>query len=434
MNYTNKPKIISIMPHGPAYHFSPNEKPDIYWKKPDGNLVGFWPREWLDFLGEAVLKETDKYDWEVWQPDYRADMVCSKTLETGVTHRLFPAEEKFYRPGIRSQKGIFSKPMISRLKEIENNMILMLYGTYGFRVPFYGEILRVFGPAKKFPIFLRSGGMFRSPIREMLEFHRPLTYLDLLFEHVRLKKLIHHTGIDVISEQSESALKEVRKVYDGRIEKLTMGCDFDFWVPVPSMELKKSVRNKLNIPQGKLVFFASGNFVSRKQLDKLLEVFRGIRGRDDFFVIIAGHGDESNTSLLVTLIEPLVNQKTAVFHPFVTGDELRDIYWASDIYVSVATDEGGPVSVMKAIACGLPILSTPVGETADKMKKHGVGRFVPVKDYGEWAKAIVDILNGNPPKPLDIRIAREAYDWSNVAKRFVRVYDDLISTYYKTDC
>lgn len=427
MNHSNKPKIISIMPHGPAYQYSLDEKPDIYWEKADGSLVGFWPREWLDFLGEAVLKVTDRYEWEVWQPDCRADRIYSKTIETGVTHRLFPAEEKFYRPGIKSQKGIFSKPIISRLKKLENsNIILMLYGTYGFRTPFYNEILKIFGSSRKFPIFLRSGGMFKAPISEMLELHRPLTYLDLIVEHIRLKKLMCHVGIDVISEQSESALKEVRKVYNGRIERLTMGCDFDFWVPVPSMELKMSVRSKLNIPHEKTVFFASGNFAPRKQLDKLLEVFSSMQDRDDFFIVIAGQGDETYTNKLASLAEPLVKQGKAILHPFVTGEGLRDIYWASDVYVSVATDEGGPVSAMKAMGCGLPVLSTPVGETAGRMKKYGVGKFVPVKNYDEWVKAILEILDKKIPRALDIKIARDAYDWPNVAKRFVSVYDDLI--------
>lgn len=431
MNYTNKPRIISIIPQGPAYYFSSSEKPDIYWEKPDGGLVGFWPREWLDFLGEAVLKETDRYDWEVWQPDYRADRIYSKTLETGVIHRLFPAEEKFYRIGIRPQKGIYSKTIILCLKELENNkIILMLYNTGGFRTPFYNEILKIFGSSRKFPIFLRSGGMFKAPMSEMLELHRPLTYLDLLVEHIRLKKLLRYVDIDVISEQSESALKEVRKVYNGRIEKLTMGCDFDFWLPVPSVELKRSIRNKLNIPQEKMVFFASGNFVPLKQLDKLLEVFSSMQDRDDFFIVIAGHGDEANTNLLEHLIEPLVGQKKAILHPYITGEGLRDIYWASDIYVSVATGEGGPVSVMKAMACGLPVLSTPVGETAGRMKKYGVGKFVPVKNYDEWVKAILEILDKKIPRALDIKIARDAYDWPNVAKRFISIYDDLISAHY----
>jgi glycosyltransferase involved in cell wall biosynthesis len=429
MNNTNNPKIISIMPHGPCYHFSPDDKPDYWWKKPDGSWLGFWTREWLDILGEAVLKETDQYDWEVWQPDYRAERIYSKTLDTGVIHRLFPAKQKLYRPGIRPQKSFFSKPMISRLKTLQSDkMVLMLYNSHGFNVPFFNEILKAFGPAKKFPIFFRGGGMFKVPISEVLGLHRPLTYLCLMVEYFRLRKLVRY--VDVVSEQSESALSEAGKVYNGRIEKLTMACDFNFWIPFPSLKSKESIRKKLNIPQEKTVFFASGNFVLRKQLDRLIEAFCSIINRDDFFLVIAGHGDKANTDLITSLAAPLIKQNKCILHPYVTGKELRSIYWASDIYVSVATGEGGPVSVMKAMACGLPILSTPVGETSDRMKKYGVGKFVPVKNYDEWIKAVLEILDKGIPKVLDIRIARDAYDWPNVAKRFINVYRDLCNNYY----
>ncbi len=424
-----KPKIIGFMPHGPAYHFSPHTMPDVSWKKPDGGVVGFWAREWLDILGEAILKETDRYEWEVWQPDCRTDKIYSKTLDTGITHRLFPAEERSFRTGIWFQDGIFSEAMISHLRKLQDDpIILMIYGTYAFRVPFYHEVLKIFGPTRRFPIFLRSGGMFKTPISQMRGLHRPLTYLSLVVENFQLKSVLRYA--DVISEQSESGLGEVRRLFDGRIEKLTMGCNFDFWVPVPSAGTKESLRNELNIPQGKGVFFASGNFVPRKQFDKLIGVFREMQDRDDFFLIIAGHGDEAYTKMLASLIEPLAKQSKAVLHPFVTGKELRNIYWASDLYVSVATDEGGPASVMKAMACGLPVLSTPVGETADQMKEHSAGRFVPVEGYEEWSKAALEILDKKMPRTLDIRTAREAYDWPNVARRFVRVYDDLVSAYY----
>ena len=272
MIYKKKTKIITIMPHGPAYHYSQNKKPDIFWEKSDGTLVGFWTHEWLDILGDAILKSTDKYEYEVWQPDYRADKVYSKTLETGVTHRLFPAEDKMYKVGIRRIKGLFSDEILERLNELrEQPIVAMFYGTYGFRHPFYLDIISRVGPKRKFPIFLRSGGMFKSPLGELWALHKPLTYLSLIIEHFQSKRIFGN--IDLISEQSKSALAEVRRVYKGRMEKLTMGCDFDFWKPVASQEIKKNVQNKLNIPVGKKVFFASGNFVERKQLDKLLEVY-----------------------------------------------------------------------------------------------------------------------------------------------------------------
>ena len=422
-------KIICIMPHGPAYHYSLDKMPDVFWKKPDGSVVGFWTHEWLDVLGEAVLKRSDLYEWEVWQPDFRADRVYSKTLTSGVTHRLFPSEERTYRTGLQYERCLSPDGIISRLKEVENErLVLMLYGTYGFRMAFYREILQHFGHVKKFPIFLRSGGMFKTPLAELWELHRPWTYLSIIVEHFGLKKILRYA--DVISEQSKSALREVKRIYGGRIEKLTMGCDFDFWTPVVSSEIKRTIHDKLNIPPGKKVFFASGNFVPRKQLDKLIEVFNSLQEREEFFLIIAGQGDQSYTDMLAGLAAPLVKHKKAILHPYVTGEELRNIYWASDLYVSVATDEGGPASVMKAMACGLPVMSTPVGETADRMRKYGVGKIVPVKKYDEWTRAILEMLEGKMPQPLDLKIAKETYDWPNVASRYIRVYDDLISAYY----
>ena len=420
----NKPKIINIMPHGPAYDFSPDEKPDVWWEKPDGGWLGFWTREWPDLLGESVLKQTDQYEWEVWQPDYRADRIYSKTLETGVTHCLFPAKDRIYRLGFEPRKGFFSEAMISHLKESQNNpMILMFYSTYGFQSPFYQEILKIFGTAKKFPIFFLGLGMFKAPISEILEIHRPLTYLYLMIEYFCLKKLLR--SVDVISELSDSALREVRRVYGGRIEKFTMWCDFDFWVPVPSKKLKMSIRDKLNFPREKTVFLASGNFIPRKQFDKLIEAFNSIQERDDFFLIIAGHGEDAYTRMLMSLAAPLIKQKKALLHPYVRGEGLRDLYWLSDLCISVATDEGCSVTVLEALACGLPVLSTAVGETAERMKKHGIGKLMPVRDYDEWIASIEYILDNGLPKPLDIQIAREAYHREYVATRFINIYHDL---------
>lgn len=417
-----KPLIINIMPHGPAYHFSPHEKPDIFWEKSDGSWLGFWPREWADLLGEAVLKVTEQYDWEVWQPDSRADQVYSKALSTGIRHLLFPATEKVYRPGVRTAKGIYSAEIVSRLKNLAgSHFILQLHG---FRVPFYNEILGALGPVKKFPILIIGHGTLITPISEILGLHRPLTYLCLALEHMRLRNILRH--VDVISAPVTSSLRELRKVYNGRTIKLTMGCDFEFWIPVPSFHVKQSIRDKLNIDRKKKVFLTTGNFVTEKQFDKLIQTFSALIARDDFYLIIAGHGDRANTDRLTTLIDKLSKEGKALLHPYVTGEELRDIYWASDLYVSSSSTEGSSVAIMKAMACRLPILSTVVGETTELLQKHSAGRFLPATNYFEWSKIIIDILERGTPPVLDIKIAKEAYAWSNVAKRFTNLYDELL--------
>lgn len=420
--------IVNIMPHGPAYHFAPHVCPDVFWGRPDGARVGFWAREWPDLLGEAVLKCSDAYEWEVWQPDLRADQVYSRTLSTGVTHRLFPAVEKNYRVGVRPQKGLYSEAMYSRLGEISDTPFIL--HLHGFRVPFYCDILTRLGGEKKFPIFMIGHGMSRAPVSELLEWHRPLTYACLMVEQWRWRKALRH--VDVISEQAESALQEIKRVYAGRIPKLTMGCDFNFWTPLPTVAMKNEMRKKLNVSEGKKVFFASGNFIPRKQLEQLISAFARLSRRDDFFLLIAGHGAPSDSARLESLMKPLVEQGQAFLHPYVDGAELRDLYWASDVYVSASRDEGSSVGIMKAMACGLPVLSTPVGETFERMRRYGAGKFIPVGRDDEWHVAIEEILDGRMPLSLDRAIAEEAYSWPQVARRFLSVYEDLYKQYFSS--
>jgi glycosyltransferase involved in cell wall biosynthesis len=427
MSKMNQPKIINIMPHGPCYHFSPDEKPDYWWEKQDGSWLGFWTREWPDLLGEAVLSVTDQYGWEVWQPDSRADKIYTKQLDSGLIHRLFPAKEYVYRPGVKPQRGIYSERIISYLKELRDMPVILQLHDH-FRVPFNNEILKIFGHKKKFPIFLVGYGPSKAPISEVSGLHRLETYLCLMVEQWRLKKPLKY--IDVISEHTESALREVQKIYGGRVEKLSMGCDLDIWVPVPSAGMKKTVRCEINIPMEKKVFFASGNYVPRKQLDKLLEAFCSIINRNDFFLVIAGHGDKANTDLITSLAAPLVKQNKCILHPYVTGEELRNLYWASDVYISTANNEGGPVSVVKAMSCGLSVVTTPVGGTSELMKENNVGAFLPVKGYNEWAAIIERLLDNGLPRPLDIQHVRNAYQWENIARRFVGIYDDLCKMYF----
>jgi len=423
-----KVKIINIQPNIPPYEYlSASERPEQFWKKPKGSWLGFWTREWPDLLGEAVLKTSDQYDWEVWQPDYRADKIYSKQLNTGVIHKLFPAQEKAYRSGVSSQKGTYSSEMISRLSDIGRMPIILQL--HGFPSLLNLELIRILGPTRKFPILLVTHGTVMVPLKELFGLCRPFTYLKLLIQQWNYYRILQY--IDIIGCQNQISLNNVRMMYSGRVEKLHLGCDFNFWTPVPSQEAKKTVRKKLGIPDNQIVFLATGNFVPLKQFDKLIKTFKKLSYRSDLLLIIVGHGNKTNTDYLHSLIRKLVLKNKVIFLHYLTGKALRDLYWTSDVYISVSRSEGSSVAVMKAMACGLPIITTSVGETAERMKKHGVGKIIPVKSCNKWTNVILEILSKEIPKALDIEIARAAYDWPNIAKRFINIYDDLVNLYKK---
>ena len=76
----------------------------------------------------------------------------------------------------------------------------------------------------------------------------------------------------------------------------------------------------------------------------------------------------------------------------VTDNELIDLFKSINVYVSTANTEGGPMGVLEAMACGIPVVVTNTGFAGDIIK-HGVNGFIipfqnptALKDRLEWIK------------------------------------------------
>lgn len=71
--------------------------------------------------------------------------------------------------------------------------------------------------------------------------------------------------------------------------------------------------------------------------------------------------------------------------------ELAEAYCALDVYLVSARDEGGPKAVLEAMATGVPLVSTRVGQAADLVEDGANGFLVDVEDaegLAAWAEEI----------------------------------------------
>ena len=74
-------------------------------------------------------------------------------------------------------------------------------------------------------------------------------------------------------------------------------------------------------------------------------------------------------------------------------DELARAYRAIDVCIVPARQEGGPKAVLEAMASGIPLVTTRVGQAAELVEHGTNGWLVDVDDAGslaEWAVAIRD--------------------------------------------
>jgi len=73
--------------------------------------------------------------------------------------------------------------------------------------------------------------------------------------------------------------------------------------------------------------------------------------------------------------------------------EIADLYALSDIVVSVAATDGTPISVLEAMATGLPVVVTQLPSVLEWVADGSNGLTVPVGDAGALTEALLALVD-----------------------------------------
>jgi glycosyltransferase involved in cell wall biosynthesis len=76
-------------------------------------------------------------------------------------------------------------------------------------------------------------------------------------------------------------------------------------------------------------------------------------------------------------------------------DMLAVIYNASDMYISAGIDDGAeglPLTVLEAMAAGLPILATNISGNMDVIQNEVNGYLIPPSDPSNLADTVIKLL------------------------------------------
>jgi glycosyltransferase involved in cell wall biosynthesis len=181
-----------------------------------------------------------------------------------------------------------------------------------------------------------------------------------------------------------------------------------------------SLRRQLGCgPDEKLVGIV-GRLVPIKRHELFLAAARQVADTlpDTRFVIV---GDGERRSRLEILAGGLDLGDRVCF----TGwrRDLPVVYADLDVLVMASSSEGTPVSVIEALAAGVPVVSTSVGGVPDLLRDGEFGRLVPADEPGLLAAAIIDTLK-NKPGPNLIEARKSAYGLYN-AQRLIADMQNL---------
>jgi glycosyltransferase involved in cell wall biosynthesis len=111
--------------------------------------------------------------------------------------------------------------------------------------------------------------------------------------------------------------------------------------------------------------------------------------------------------------------------------DVAAILQGCDVLVRPSLLEGMPLAVLEAMACGLPVVATPVAGTSELVRDGENGLLVRPADPGALAGAILRLMEDEPLREAQgrrgRRLVERGHSWDAVAAQTAAVYRELLS-------
>lgn len=128
----------------------------------------------------------------------------------------------------------------------------------------------------------------------------------------------------------------------------------------------------------------------RKGLDRMIRAYSIMVERDESIprLVLVGRGLLPDG--LVSLIGFLGLSSRVVICPDVHDTELPELYRAASVYLQTSYEEGFGMSILEAMSCGVPVVSTETAGTNETVVNGATGWLVPQGDLNEVARSVAN--------------------------------------------
>ena len=152
------------------------------------------------------------------------------------------------------------------------------------------------------------------------------------------------------------------------------------------------IRKQLNVPQNKVLLVSVGRLDHQKDPLLLLSAFKQLTlTRSDLQLLMIGDGVLRKTG------DAAVRELALEEHVTLLGNkspvEIARHLHCADIFVLSSAYEGMPIAVLEALACGLPVVTTDVGEVGLVVTNGVNGQIADSRSQTALSAAMHEVLN-----------------------------------------
>jgi len=211
-----------------------------------------------------------------------------------------------------------------------------------------------------------------------------------------------------------------------RVGVIPLGLDLDRFLRADAELERRRFREDIGA-RSDVVVTMVGRLTAIKNHELALRAFARLpHGSPRFLLVLVGGGEEEGR------LRRLASQLGLAERVRFLGwrRDLEAVYYGSDIVALTSDNEGTPVCLIEALACGRAVVATNVGGVADVLEEGRHGLLVPPRDEAALARALLTLADGSARERFGMTgrtSIRERYGVQRLVRDVERLYDELVA-------
>ncbi|UCE73106.1 MAG: glycosyltransferase family 4 protein [Methanomassiliicoccales archaeon] len=186
---------------------------------------------------------------------------------------------------------------------------------------------------------------------------------------------------------------------------------------------KKTLCKKYGLDDRHKIILYAGRFSKVKGIDLIIKAFVNLnRVIPNTYLILVGKGEDERR--LRKLISDL-KATNIKFMGSLAHDEMPYILNCADVLVMASLTEGLPTIVLEALACGLPVVSTDVGDISSVIKNEKIGYLIEERNEDDLKDNLIRALVVSGKNKEERKEIAEKYSADSLSDRILQVHKKL---------
>ena len=216
-----------------------------------------------------------------------------------------------------------------------------------------------------------------------------------------------------------------------RFKKFPWGVDLEHFTPAGSVELRKNLDW-----QEKIVLLSNRSLEALYGVDVIVQAFiQARKSNPELRLLLFGKGSQEEK--LRQMLTESGHLGDVHFGGFADFEQLPDVYRSADLFISASHSDGSSVSLMEALACGLPVIVSDIPGNLEWVREDENGWLFHDGSVEELSVkmllAAAEMKAVDRIKENNRSLAESRADWTRNFPVLLEAYDLAMQSKVKND-